>query len=363
MTLEKVIEYTNADLSPESDLEKLEGNSKVALRPRNADDGGNAHVVLYSNFKEQEGNDLPSLVTWGLKDLAYDSWFSCEAVKYIKEASGGPVNHLGHDNSFALATYSARYNNLQDFTVEFRYTPKSVAAGVKVIAHEYFYYSLSNRGRWVLDRNGSELKFITIDENGNAHALDTSGLGLLADTEYIIRVSYHAVGNGTSQARISVDGSEVASTDSAKLLKTFDEEDCPLITLGAYPDASDSPPDRRLSDSCYIGDLAVYNSVLSTSYTPRAGLLKIFSQDEPKVTVALDSGLLGQKWDASSIVFTDESDFTDNGIKIRWDSDNDNSPEFSGDPLTLSEFRGGKVNVLSGKPSVTTRRKPEIVRR
>ncbi len=388
MTIEKVISYSDAVLSSSNELEKLENDIKIALKPRNAVDGSNALVILYCDFSDENSFE-PHVIPW-LSDKAYDQRFIGEAFKFKTAAEGGPEGDFtGTDKPFASVPYNSRYNNLRDFSIELDYTPGQVADWGMII-NEFFFYSSSLRGRWYLRRNGTELEFFTFDDNYNVHTLATSGLGLTVDTKYKIRVSYHGVGNDTSEVKISVDGSQVASTSQAKLLKIFNDTECPLVTLGASYAYNAAVPMHNNNDRCRLADFAMYDSVLASSYTPRTGLLKIFSQSDPTARLTLDSGFEQAAWDLSSIFFSDETDFNNNGIKLRLDADEDDSPDFSGDTNTLSQFRtgtdpigrylhleftfysdgdtkrtlhSGKIEILTGKPSAIARRKPEIVRR
>lgn len=341
----KTLHYANGFLGDavsfnSSDFEIIEEGFGIHSRPRNSQDGGASkpRTVLCSNFKEHEDNDLPDVNVQKLSELAYNSQFVCNAVNYIKEAGDGPVINLINDVSAAVAVYSSGYTNLMTFTIEFRYTPKTVT-GLKLIVHEYFQYSASLRGQWYIARSGTELRVGTFEEDGTYHYLETSELNLTINTEYVIRVTYQRLAQ-TGEVGISVDGDEKANSGSQAKIKIFDEEESPLLSIGAYPNFGASPPKRVLADLCYIGDLAVYNAILPANYTPRSVLLKPFVE-EGSVVCTYDSGTPGAIWDASSIVFSDETDLNNGDIKMEWDSDNDNSPSFSGSPDTFANFKAG----------------------
>ncbi|GEM_PF-1461234 len=382
MSLEKIIIYPYATLSSDNNLEKLEGCSKVALKPR--DEDGN-HILVLSHFDE---SNIDTTYKWArmFNDSAYDArWIGRRLVKWndtVPKFGAGCLYTYSPDYAALALPYHARYNNLTDFTIE-AFVRFHLDTGTKTIFNEYFYHT-DKQGRWRLERNGTELRLITYDANGNYHTLSTSGLGLVTSQYYHIRFSHSYAGN----VKISVDGTEVASSSIGKMLETLDETICPFITIGGY---YNHPSMACInSDKICVDEFIMYKDILPSNYDVRTAACKPFSQDEPTATLTLDTGLKDAVWDASSILFVDETDFNNNGIKIRRDADDDNTPSFTGDPITLSQFRSGdnplgrylhleftfysdgdtkrvlfpgKIDLCGGKPSMLARRAPEIVRR
>jgi len=116
---------------------------------------------------------------------------------------------------------------------------------------------------------------------------------------------------------------------------------------------------------------------------------KVYSTAGPAAVVSLDAGFNNTVWLPETLAFVDEGDFENGGIKMRLDTDNDNSPNFSDQPLTLEQARSleprvgrylhleftfisdgytqrlltnGKINVRP-ESHIVVRREPEVIRR
>jgi len=141
----------------------------------------------------------------------------------------------------------------------------------------------------------------------------------------------------------------------------------------------------------YMDELILYGKKMPTDYTLAPETCQPFDQTSPTAKLSLDSGVNNSAWAFGSLTFADEADLSAGGIKLRYHLDNDNTPAFTGDPLTLAEFKA--LGTFSGRylhleftfysdgdcprvltsgsiqlfpkswPGILARRQPEIVRR
>lgn len=394
MTLEKTIHYSSATLNPESELEKLDNDSKISLKPR--DEDGNPLAALV-HFNETN-YDTTYKVARTFLDSAYARNMFCEGFtnwwtdnkKFGTAAARlGQLEAGGAKLGGAVFPFINGLNNMDEFSIQAQVYFLDVNAGTFGIFQEFSGYSSPLQGgRWWFARQGTELKLVTFDKDNpqTCHTLITSGLSLQTGQWYQITVSYKKT-EQAARARIYLDAQKVAETDEAKQMKSFGENEAGRLGVGGayYSDIQI----RAFTCNCYMDELIVWPKEIAPAQV-RTQALKPFSATEPKAYVTLDAGFKSAVWDASSLSFFNESDFQNNGIKIRWDADEDDTPEFEGSSITLSEFRAGddpvgrylhfefsfssdgdtqrtlhsgSIQLRFGKPGIIARTKPEIVRR
>jgi hypothetical protein len=348
LSLEKLL---TPGLTIPTDMTQLEwqdgefgGAIKLSHKPRYST---GEHIVALGHFDE---TNLDSTYKWVrmFKDAAYDARFiGRDYARWNTNAQmfGDACLEIGHDQAAIALPYHSRYNNKADFTIEFFVGFESVA-NTYMICGELYYLSASQRGRWAIWRVGTELMLTTFDSDGNQHSLTTSGLGLDAGEQYHIRCSHSAQG----EVWISVDGTEVAHSYDGKVLATLDETICPFVGVGGQYrhnlqlNTFGFPP----SAEAYVDEFVMSDEFLPSNYDVPTEAIKPFSTDPQTAKIGcwpgwtdLDSGYADSIWDASSLVYLNEDDFNAEEIKLRVCASNNNSPNFSGDPLTLTEFRAG----------------------
>lgn len=333
MEFEEAIRHQDATYDS-SKIEVLEG--ALVLRP--IDNWGN-HPNMFVNFNRANpgaANDIAHM----FNDLAYDEKVLCRATRVI-ETIVGPytfwsANLTWFNEPIGLFSYSSKYNNINTFSIDIIYTP-SIITGSGYIIHEYEFIASNDNRRWALLRIGSELRIVTVGTGGSQKIFDTSGLNLIIDTNYIIRLTYIRI-NGTGTVTLSVNGVEWINNATAKALQNINDNLSPLFAMGGFSDRSAAIPEYRNNDRCSLTEIAHYNTVLTSTYTPRTTPLFIFTNNETS-TWEIDSEFTTSLWDFSSLTFADETYWTSENLKLRYAVSQTPNPALSGSPITLAAFR------------------------
>ena len=197
-------------------------------------------------------------------------------------------------------------------------------------------------------------------------------------TYYHLRVTWSQANH---IAKIFLDGQEIASLEwTGSISEDYDPLNTPYMFFFA---------NQNQALGMLLDELRIYNRYMPDEFTPPTSATKPFSQNQPKAKLSVDSGFNNAVWWLSELGFLNETDFNNGGIKIRLDADNDNSPNFSGDLLSLNQVRNlgplsgrylhlefsfisdgdtqrvlysGKVG-LKSQPLILNRREPEIIPR
>lgn len=312
-----------------SDLEIVD-TYNVAMRPRDA--AGN-HIVFLDHC-DLIGADAAYIERHD--DSAYGAFIGVDAAQYdtVNKVFGAASVKIGPTGSSSIhAEYSARYNNLSDFTVDFRLRPTAVNT-TKWVCGEVSQIGI--HGRWWLKRINDELRLRTYNAAGAFHDLPSTGAGLLSATWGDIRLTYHAIGDNTSESTISVNGTEVGTTSASKLLSSFLGADFKPMALGGYRSAVGLIAG---SESGNIEEWIVYDSVLPSNYTPPVAAMAPFATTSPTNVMTGDSGVANSVIDMSKLISLVETAFDSSNLKVRVNSDNNNTPSFSGPLLTLTQAR------------------------
>jgi len=205
----------------------------------------------------------------------------------------------------------------------------SIAFAVKVDVQwdGSFKNLLKRSSKFIIGNNTTNLFATAYDSSGTAVTIVTSGLGLTWDTWYWVNF--------------------VISPEHIYLY-------CNNVLV------ADSVIDGILEDWGIVDFIHILESRLRTTYIDELIIrkeavqilkptspFKPYSQDLPKAEVSLDAGFDNALWLPNELGFLDETDFNNEGIKIRVDADNDNTADFSGDLLSLEQTRN--LGTRSGK--------------
>ncbi len=157
--------------------------------------------------------------------------------------------------------------------------------------------------------------------------LQSSGLDLTANNWHHIRASWSELEHS---ARIFADGSEAAS--GAFTGTVLDSQSLnyrsPLALLHSLA-----------QHEAWMDEFRVFTVFMGDGFTPPDLATKPFSANVPRVMSSVDAGFQSATWFPAELGFLDENDFGNLGIKIRVHADDDNTREFSGDPLSLAQVR------------------------
>lgn len=335
MALEKIITYSAAVLSNSDLLEKLVNDTRVAFRPHNPDES-NAHIVALSHLDETN-LDTTYRYPRSFIESAYDGRFltARDILWYPVKKFGDASVFVATSEGAIFLPFHTRYNNLTRFTIEAFVRFENFSVSRNYIINEYYWMDATHQGRWALKvaTGGDALSFDVYNNTGDLHTLTASGLGLSLSTWYHIRISFEGNG-GANPTKISLDGSEIASGNLNYTPPVMDESICPPIAIGGYQRHNVREPVYAIYGM--VDEFVMYDSVLPSNYTVQTSALKPFSQASPTVTVVADSGTTDSVWDMSTLAFFLETAFTSENIKIECDADNDNTPSFSGSPITLT---------------------------
>lgn len=325
-----------------NDLEVV-GVYQMALRPHTPN---YEKIVLLGHLDEISAD--PAKYVNQHVDSAYGALLENRgAVKYDTaiKVFGAASAYIGVNYTQIFAPFDPRYNNLLDFTMDARIRHNSVATSGYLMGEMGF---MGLDGRWFLYRSTTELLLRTFDSAGAFHDLPTSGLGLLADTFYEYRVTYHGVDNDTSEVSISVDGDEIVSVNQAKLLHEFTGPDYKRLFLSGPQNASGMSPS---GDPGYYEEWIIYPAVLPPDYTPLGAAIAPFSTTSPTDVITGDSGVANTIWDMSTLTSLVLTNFTGGALRVRVNADNNNTPSFSGPLLTLAQAQG-LANLVGRYPHV-----------
>lgn len=332
MSISVPVSYANATLSSSTDLEKTQSNSQVALRPRDEDD---ENIVGLCHFNDINA-DTTGYIARMFTESAYDSrlyTYSALWDSTVKKFGAASIK-LDSTSDFARLPYNARWNNLSEFTVDINAYFTSVG-GTGYFLNEYYIVSSSQRGRWLVGRNGTELVMMTFNSSGVIEQKLSTGAGLQINTWYHIRFAYQDAGAGTSNAKVFLNGTAVITSTTAKQLETLAENICPQITVGALISTNGTYGNGALG---YYDELVIYPAYLSSNFTPRTSALAPFKTTGAAVSVTLDSGSAGSTWDMSTLAFNNEDAFDSENIKIKYEISDSAQSTYSA-AMTLTEFK------------------------
>ena len=194
------------------------------------------------------------------------------------------------------------------------------------------------------------------------------------------------MGSSNKYLAISLDGEKKAEQINSPYLPLFNPPENLFVPvcLNGYLNVG------GLSNF-FVDELILYGKEMPTDYAPATETCKPFYQTSPTAKLSLDSGMNNSAWAPGSLTFAEETDLAAGGIKLRYHLDNDNTPVFTGDPMTLAVFK--TLGTLSGRylhleftfysdgdsprtltsgsiqltprslPGIMARRQPEIVRK
>jgi len=354
MSLEKIISYGNAVLEPENELEVLENGSKIQLKPLKG-------LKFLAHFDDR---------------TYHQAIFPFNGLGVLPEQ---PNTRISDEGKFARCLNSGGGNQELLFPVYSELSalfPLTVQFYLKLdipltpdlhkIVERINYDDLSSIP-WSCGFYGGEVYWF-FKKDGQEMVILTSGLELQTERWYHLLFTADS-----GLAKIFLDGAEIAG---GEIFEELAEGDCPLTLRVPTPGG-------------FLDELAISGYFQEENFTPPNEPIKPFSSNQPKAIISLDAGFSSAGWDLSSLEFIDEEVFDSGGIKLRIDADDDNTPSFSGDPLTLDAVRAladlqgkflhlefsffsdsqtqrvlssGKIGV---KPNghILLRRKPEILRR
>ena len=404
MSLEKLIKYEDAILEPETELEVIENGSKIKLKPLE-------NLILFSDFEKAK---IPGLeyvgilsrpecpeetVFWG--NLIYENESSAFTGKnsLYKDADNEgvyvyPPIGLGELDQFSIAfavrceqawTTNDKWENLISL-VNVQLQTKGTQqpdgdADIKIIAYDKNLtgYELIIEGIKLFGGEGDPFwqnyQWFNLVVNKNTIQLYHQGKTHWLEEEF----DPVLIGEIIMEADI-IKLSDVGFKDCIQIsqLKTWEVFYFDAFIFKKTPEIIPAPVEVE-ENPPGSGNFAKIAEHLPQPY----------SSETPKAIVSLSTGFASTLWDLSSLSFFNEEVFENELVKIRIDCDDDNTPEFSGEPLTLDGVRalsdltgkflhlefsfysdGKTQRVLSSgkigvKPSgyILLRRKPEILSR
>lgn len=365
----ELIEYSNAILTPETELEKLEGDSKIKLKPQN-------NIIFLARFDDEIGSHQT------ISKIPQLTGVICGEADYngiVPDSRFGNALSISDQHSFCAFPFFDALANQNVLKIGFWIkSPLWTTNGlVRVIVGRY--YPGPHSFSWAVVQVNSDLAFITMDSQENFWQIYAYNLNLQSDTWYYVVAT---TSPGIGKIFVGAEG----------------DENCVEVASGEMGEDIIEPGKLHLDVLSDIGEylspLKIDELSIQTEYqendfpVPDSPLLP-FSQNLPKVRLSLDSSFQNAIWDMSTIGFFDEKDFENEGIKLRVDSDNNNTPLFSGELLTLAQTRALKRRIgrylhlefsfisdgdiqrtlypgwieHKAKPNLVVRRAPEIIPR
>ena len=364
--LEKIIEYSSAKLMSEDELLISEDGVKIQLKPL----GGliflchfdQAHIGFMGAVKEAISDDFG----FGLgSHLANQAKFGTTGLYHIGNwGAGATIFHPPKEmiNSSALTVdFWAKFESL-DTSGKERY-----------LVDRYQNGTCSSWAIYLLD---GELG-VKLDTQSTNYTFQTSGLSLQTGVWYHIRFAFD---QASGEVVLFLDGSEVISSSFSGNLMDSNEPQkmCPLNCLCS-----------NVAQNTYLDELRIFNQFFGEEFTPPSQPTKPFSTSQPKAVISLDAGFDEAVWMPSTLIFFDETDFSEGGIKLRIYASSFEEPAFSGELLSLEQVRAlaplcgrwlhieftfisdgdtqrtltsGKIGIKPRAYAIT-RRKPEIIRK
>jgi len=372
-SLEKLIKYDQAILEPAAELSlsddggsvKLKGLEDLVFLCHFNGTSGPSHPFFALAKEETEGTDLCGAACVAF-DYAVHKFGTSSLLQVAEWGPGTVICKPPKSLVFApelTVDFWARFEDLQTGAAE-----RSLIDRYRILP--------SPTASWMLFIIDGEIGLRLNTTNGQC-TLQTSGLEMEPSTWHHIRAAWTENGHAM---KIFLNGSLVAQGDFSGTVKDSDDPagQNPLeIMFSAVP------------QNAWMDELRIFNSFKGDEFTPPDSPTQPFSSRIPRAKLSLDAGYNNATWILSELNFQNETDFQNDGIKIRLHGDNDNSPEFDGDPLSLDQARAldplvarwlhlefnfvsdgdtlrtltsGKIG-LKPEASIWTRREPEISRR
>ncbi len=324
--LEKLIKYDQALLDPAPELEIVDNGSRLRLKPLD-------RLVYLSHFeKETAGASDYGVIYEEINRIALIGTISGHQLTTTLAKFGNSCLR-DYANKYAVSVSDIPEAVVQapELTIDFWYRPNTANTNGKIRSLVERWYP---HWCWRISHVNRELKLDISNAPSSYVTLQTLGLNLDALTYYHIRATMRDGDEmNLGQAKIFVDGNEVAGCGFSGAVNKFGQgfdKSC-LKILNSL--------DYSSLVACYLDELRIFDQYRPDNFTPPSQATKPFSQDLPKARVSLDAGAANALWILSDLAFLDETDLLSGGIKIRADADNDNTPSFSGDLLTLSQTR------------------------
>jgi len=322
--LEKLISYEQAVLDPAEELALHENGAKVKLRPLD-------NLALLCHFDGDPGESGQKMFGSIKNSISGTPYFPAgfHALDYDLEKFGqSSLLHLGTWLiGITLGSPPPEIVAAPELTVDFwaRFSTMDTSSAERNLIDRYKNADpVANA--WQIFMTDGQMG-LRLNTTSGIFVLQTSGLNLNVNTWYHLRFSWSETQH---QANIFVDGLTVASDafegtviDSSNLLLQS-----PLQLL--YSD---------VRQDAWMDELRIFNCFKPGEFAPPGAATKPYSANLPKAQVSVDAGFPSATWFPQDLSFLDETDFLNQGIKIRINADDDNTPEFAGEPLTLTQVR------------------------
>jgi len=330
--LEKLISYEQAALEPETELMLIENGSQITLKPLDGlaflyhADGEPGHSGVQFFSALQEAINLAPVYCAGTHLLDYSTRkFGTSSLLHIGEWGPG-ISVCQPPQEIVFAP---------ELTVDFwaRFATLNTGGQERALVDRYRNCG-SVVNSWLIFMIDGELG-MRLNTTQGAVILQTSGLNLAVNTWYHVRAGWSEV---QQAACIFLDGEPAAEAgfegtvrDSLSL-----NYQSPLEILYS-----------SLAQNVWLDELRIFNSFQAEPFLPPTAPTMPFSRNMPKAVVSLETGFNRAKWLPAGLCFLDESDFENQGILLRLDADDDQTPDFSGPLLKLAEAR--ELAPLTGK--------------
>jgi hypothetical protein len=332
--LEKLIKYDQAVLNPAGELEIIENGSRIRLRA--LDDLRLLHHFEKVSVGAQNLGAMPDAIS-GIALIGTNSGHQLSSSK--KKFGNNSLLDNASNYSVSVSDLDEKIGTAPALTVDFWYRPMNgnTSGWIRGLVDRWYPGPC-----WRIYHINTDLAFnLNICLSGYL-VLQTSGLNLAAFTWYHIRATFIDGDElNPGHAKIFLNGSEVAACDlNGTTQKFYGGPSTTYLRVLNHLDCWSGVP-------CHMDELRIFNAYLPDNFTPPSSATMPFSTNLPKAKLSLDAGVANALWILSDLAFLDETDFDSEGIKIRVDSDNDQTPVFSGDLLTLSQAR--MMGNLSGR--------------
>ncbi len=289
------MQYAALDVSQASLASGLEfvpgqDDQRVRLEPKNT-------LRLYFPCDEAVG-DCPQDALYGVETLS-PNWGA--AVHVAAESGFGyRLDNTGNApyHSFIGSFVTQLLTDINEWTFEFRFkTPGALADGMVVGVG---YWALGNLS-YFLKLSGTNLILYLSTNGTNYTGYACSGLTIQTSTDYHIRVSYKYLTNGTSLARLSIDGANYLNATNAigPLYSTPGVQ----FHLGAMQGHA-TQHYTGFGIAFLFDEVLFYGEQLGLTYTKPTAPHAPYLTSSPVVTFASsDAGVSGATWDLSTLAF------------------------------------------------------------
>lgn len=322
--LEKIITYGQAMVNPSSELVVFENNSKIKLKGIDDlvflchfnGDPGYIGQQFFSTHKEViEGS---SVCTGGMIMFDYN---------LKKFGITSLLNFTDFGPGLAMCPPPENIVFAPELAVDFwvRFPTLDTGGEQRSLVDRYRNYGAGEYS-WQIFMTDGELG-LKLHSTQGEFILQTSGLNLSINNWRHIRAAWS---ENCHLAKLFVDGAEVAGSGFSGTIRDSQSENyqSPLQILAS-----------TVTQNVWLDELRIFKAFLSEEFAPPSAATKPFSSNFPTAVLTTDAGYGDAVWIPEGLSFFDEQDFENEGIKIRIDADDDNSPSFSGQPLSLSQVR------------------------